>query len=55
MKDKKSIKITMTPSDYDALAEYLGVEPETEGEMMFFDMIWENMSEEKKAEVREAL
>lgn len=42
----------MTLNEYDQLGEYLGAEPETPGEEMFFAMIWEHMSEEEKDKVR---
>lgn len=43
----------MSMSEYDKLAEFLGTEPCTASERYLFESVWEYMSEEYKAQVRE--
>ena len=43
----------MSITEYNQLAEFLGIEPETPGEELFFAKVWEFMSDETKEKVRE--
>ena len=39
--------------EYDQLVEFLGIEPETKGEQLFFEMVWKYMDEKTKDKVKE--
>lgn len=42
----------MSFEEYDQLAEFLGIEPETKGETIFFEKIWEYMDKNVKQKVK---